>query len=1199
MVKAKKCPECGTELAVESTGPCPKCALAVGLESVAAMAEDRTVDVFPAEERSVDVLETPGPGESSRYFGDYELIEEIARGGMGVVYKARQASLNRTVAVKMILAGQLAGRDEVQRFHGEAQAAANLLHPNIVAIHEVGEHEGQHYFSMDYVDGQSLAEVLREHPLSATQAATYVKTIAEAIAYAHEKGILHRDLKPSNILVDRDAQLHITDFGLAKQLHRESEMTATGQAMGTPSYMPPEQAAGQKSEIGPGSDVYSIGAILYELLTGRPPFRAETPLDTLMQVLENEPAAPRLIHPGIPKDLETICLKCLEKETDRRYSSSSELADDLTRFLNDESIHARPVGLAERSRRLLRKQRRSVALSAIAVISTVMLGLFSLVGWYSYRQWMLGYIHVLTDRASITTELVGESGELAVPPFTVPTGDPVAVPAGDYQLRASSDGRLSQDYRINVLRGIEPKEYRLNLEDQLLWPTINVPRAFELVDIEGSADVILIDDRGIRRLRGLDGKTVVWELNLDNETRDPTLREAGPFRWLWNDLAADGKSAFQPPQIIKPALDLDGDGVRDLVLAARHQAWLLAASGKTGKVIWFAGRGADLKAASLSDPTSTVVGIPMPVGDLNHDGVPELVATFADFTSQSKQSDAPRRWIETISGSTGHALWTYELDNRWFELPAGQEVPEHHRWFVEVDDVKDERTTATTHREDIARFDQGFKREGKWRHVPHAARAGKIEGQHVIIEISGTRLITLDAATGKHRRPPFDLGFVPIQAPIVADVDGDSSTDVVLVESVRKTQWTTSPGQFRVVVWSLSNNQPVCETTLSGYWSRMAAPTTESSGWPRVVDLNGDSQQELLVPNGTTIGRVSARITPSSGSLEALDGTTGEVLWSRKLLSMDQQLNHFMTGKDINGDGYRDVFVATLVRKNYDLYVDALSGADGSKLWWSRHRLEREDVWLGQLRWWHASSDGWPQLLVPVTHGDRDWTTAALYAFSSGTGQLQQTGMGIEEADFADANGDGLSDLFAFQPTRTDDPDAGGKLNCIQAEPPESWRRIGSGWVVGQDYDQDGVDDLLCGVKRTVSAFSGCDGNKLWDRTLGGELERTPISLAWDVSGDGIPDVLCADLRRGNFLGPGNLPLELLSGSDGRVLWSSDIKIRASDGFLYIDCRQLDGRGSPELVIAVSTDWGYPWRRSIGSPSSSTRWLSLRATAAT
>jgi tRNA A-37 threonylcarbamoyl transferase component Bud32 len=295
--------------------------------------------------------EAPEPAlrPTVNYFGDYELLEEIARGGMGVVFKARQVSLNRIVAVKMILSGQLAGEAEVKRFRTEAEAAANLQHPNIVAIHEVGEHEGRHFFSMDYVEGANLANFIKDNPLSAIKAAEMLKTIAQAVHYAHQRGTLHRDLKPHNVLMDANAQPRITDFGLAKRIDQDSGLTQTGAVMGSPAYMPPEQAAGRQEQIGPPSDVYSLGAILYQLLTGKPPFAGATPLETIRQAMETEPVAPSKLNASLPSDLETICLKCLEKRPERRYHSARELAEELGRFLNQEPILAKPASAGRKT----------------------------------------------------------------------------------------------------------------------------------------------------------------------------------------------------------------------------------------------------------------------------------------------------------------------------------------------------------------------------------------------------------------------------------------------------------------------------------------------------------------------------------------------------------------------------------------------------------------------------------------------------------------------------------------------------------------------------------------------------------------------------------------------------------------------------------------------------------------------------------
>ena len=334
----------------------------------------------PRDEDAINLGRTePAQAEAGspsrvRYFGDYEIVRELARGGMGVVFQARQVSLNRPVALKMILAGQLADDDAVRRFHIEAEAAANLDHPGIVPIYEVGEYEGQHYFSMGFVEGQSLSQKIANGPLPPRLAAELMVKVSEAIEYAHHHGVIHRDLKPANILLDQAGNPRVTDFGLAKKLEGDSGLTGSGQIMGTPSYMPPEQAGGPRGEVGPLADVYALGATLYALVTGRPPFQASTAMDTVLQVMSDDPVPPRRLNVSVPLDVETICLRCLEKEPRRRYSSARALADELTRYLSGEPILARPVGTGERMVKWVR--RRPVIAGLVAsVMATSLIGL--------------------------------------------------------------------------------------------------------------------------------------------------------------------------------------------------------------------------------------------------------------------------------------------------------------------------------------------------------------------------------------------------------------------------------------------------------------------------------------------------------------------------------------------------------------------------------------------------------------------------------------------------------------------------------------------------------------------------------------------------------------------------------------------------------------------------------------------------------
>jgi serine/threonine protein kinase len=305
----------------------------------------------------------PTPLPPLRSFGDYELLEEIAQGGMGIVFKAWQKSLKRLVALKMIRAGTLASAADTQRFRHEAETVAHLDHANIVPIYEVGEHAGQWFFSMKLIEGGNVARNLDRFAGDLEWACRLLMLAARAVHHAHERGVLHRDLKPSNILLDATGQPYVTDFGLAKRMELDLDLTLPGAIVGTPGYMAPEQAFGQRGELTPATDVYGLGVILFTLLTGRPPFRGATPFETLEQVREREPERPSRINHRVDRRLEAICLKCLEKEPERRYASAAALADDLGRWLDHEPISVQPEGWTARGRRFIRRRARWITIS--------------------------------------------------------------------------------------------------------------------------------------------------------------------------------------------------------------------------------------------------------------------------------------------------------------------------------------------------------------------------------------------------------------------------------------------------------------------------------------------------------------------------------------------------------------------------------------------------------------------------------------------------------------------------------------------------------------------------------------------------------------------------------------------------------------------------------------------------------------------
>ena len=398
--------------------------------NAAELCGDRT-DLVPEVQRRIEVLKSMDavfetqqmdvagwvsrPPDASARLPDipgYELEAEIGRGGMGVVYRARQLGLNRIVALKTIVAAEHASSEQRSRFRTEAEAVARLQHPNIIQIHEIGQHNGLPFFSMEFVAGGSLAEHLARDPQPAEEAARTVEILARAVQAAHDRGVVHRDLKPGNILLTEQGLLKVTDFGLAKQVDTDSGHTQTGSVLGTPSYMAPEQAAGATSQIGPASDVYALGVILFEMLVGRPPFQAPTPYETMRQVLNQDPLPPSRLQAETPRDLETVCLKCLDKRIEHRYASATELAEDLRRFLAGEPIMAKPSSVFGRG---LKFARRRPAVAALAMVSLFAVTAILIVGTLYNTQLQVANADLRSTKDALqqeTENLLGAQAEL-------------------------------------------------------------------------------------------------------------------------------------------------------------------------------------------------------------------------------------------------------------------------------------------------------------------------------------------------------------------------------------------------------------------------------------------------------------------------------------------------------------------------------------------------------------------------------------------------------------------------------------------------------------------------------------------------------------------------------------------------------------------------------------------------------------------
>lgn len=577
------CSSCGAALPADAPkGFCPRCLYRLGFgvdpEDDRQNPEGRGQKSEARAQIPVGAASIPNRKSGiANPFGDYELLEEIGHGGTGIVYKARQRSLDRIVALKLLLFGPHAPPESVKRLRAEAVAAAALHHPSIVAIYEVGFCEGQHFIAMDYVEGQCLSALIRGTPLPERRAAGYVKTIAEAIHHAHEHGILHRDLKPANVLIDADDQPRITDFGLAKRLAGDSELTVTDQVLGSPNYMPPEQATGKRGTVSRRSDVYALGAILYHALTGRPPFVGEGLAETVQQVLNVEPLSLRVLNARVTRDLETVCLKCLEKEPGKRYATAQLLAEELGRFLEGKPLLARPIGPVGKVSRWCR--RNPVRAGLIAALVAV----FALGAGGVLWQWKRAERNA---REEARQRMRAEHNAYAA--------DVKAAQAELQKENSSQALALLRQYRPQ--RG---KEDLRTVEWRYLWQQCRSDEPLSLPHPEAVGDVALSPDGQVLATCtwGVDWKTRVWDLRLAKVIQEfPGGGTPAPKRSL--AFSPDGnRLVLRGPRGFEVRATGDWSLLREFKAAANSPCCLsangrvLVTRGEEGLQVWGLGNG--------------------------------------------------------------------------------------------------------------------------------------------------------------------------------------------------------------------------------------------------------------------------------------------------------------------------------------------------------------------------------------------------------------------------------------------------------------------------------------------------------------------------------------------------------------------------------------------------------------------------------
>ncbi|MBI3865392.1 MAG: protein kinase [Planctomycetia bacterium] len=1121
------------------------------------------------------------PATAPTQLGDFRIIREVGRGGMGVVYEAEQQSLKRKVALKVLRFGVTADPEVMQRFQREAETVAHLHHTNIVPIHAVGCEQGVHYYAMQFIEGQSLAAVAQElqqnegappatlekfHEISG-----WMLQAAEALAHAHQRGVIHRDIKPSNLILDPEGTVWLTDFGLAKRAD-EVTLTAAGILMGTPRYMSPEQAAAATQPIDHRTDIYSLGATLYELATGKPVFDSQTPQGVITQILNAEPVAPRVIQGKLPRDLETIILKCLAKEPARRYQQARDLADDLRAFLENRPIRARRANLAERLARWSRKHRRSTAVSAVTAAASVLVIVGTYLGWSAYQESLLGQLLLKTDGPSLVAEVLDDNDEPIMPGFPVPTPQPVTLRAGTYRVRLSGSGQLSETWQMDVERG-RTKEFPVKLLDRLVGPPIEIggTDAPLLTELNGQTHFLY---RAGRAWRLTNGATLApaWPRDL---TQYPEKPEDAPVpksyvSGAWHDLLqvssmSYGSETGNSPGLAQPAADVDGDGRDDLIFASRVSPSLVAVSGKEGKVLWWyralpnfpAGHDVDQDPIELKNSAENAGIIGQPIV-LNLDGEPTVIAIYVSHsthlvTRSGKDLTSGRSfYVEAVAARTGMRVWRTAID-----------LPE----------------LATTYVGDLVKL------------VSAKPEVVQLQGRSTIALTINTKCFGFDVKSGTSLWTAYDLGSRPVQAPQFTDLDGDGQTDALFL--YRKSK---DSEELALRAVALHDRQTLWERSFlrPGYLQHdeWHAPGDDVA---LAADLDGDGKTEVAVPVKDDWSKHGKHWF----GVQVLDGVTGNPRWERRVWTMPFAQSagsgggtplRMLVGPDLNGDRHRELFVASFgstlnyPQEDHYLQVEALSGQGGEILWRRRlkivphtNSLERQ----GGLQWWQADDNGWPHLVVPINGGGGQPMT---YILAAASGRLAHILPEVSAPQVADVNSDGIPDLYHVASGQ-----GSRRLTVIKGLPPVEWRRPVN-WLSAGDYDGDGTPDFREWTtgefsESHLAARSGASGRMLWQTRVQPDSNSSTrrCTLDIDVDGDRTPDiVLLEQITTQRGVGTA---ISAISGRDGHHLWTAPEfglqsgSTSSSGGgphreysYPMLDHRDLDGDGRPEILIAAHID---------------------------
>ncbi|WP_167546601.1 serine/threonine protein kinase [Stieleria maiorica] len=915
----------------------------------------------------------PGLPES---IGDYEILSELGRGGMGVVYEAREKSLDRIVALKVMRFG-IVDPSALDRFRREAETAGALHHTNIVPVYATGREGDTSWYAMQRIEGESLAaRILRTRRASSQPQLEAILDVgiqaADALSHAHERDVVHRDVKPANLILDHEDRVWLTDFGLARRLV-DAGATITGAILGTPRYMSPEQADLRAPDVDHRSDIYSLAATLYEMATGRPPFEGEDPLELITKIRHDDPPGLRTLRSDLPRDLEVVLQKAMEKDARRRYQSAAEFADDLRAVRDDHPIHARPLSILEKAARWGRKHQTRVRVAAAAMTVTAMLIAALLYGFDQWRQSHLGAFRVRAGGGPYQATIVpvGRSAlSDSTMEVTLPMQNYRQHTAGDYQMMVAPTGRWSRTLRLPITRGA-PSDYRIT----------NRPARSKEISIGDAAVVTVSDESTPAILWRSDGvlKRVAWQSDhqweIDVRSIDTTLTSvdgsnAGQTATIAVNFADTQPSAnFDPGHhhlddhplltqgvaALRTPIDLNGDRRTDTLVAAGDQQALLAVDHQ-GNVLW--SRSYDFanlpSKSNLPDTFNRRATLPFPgvfalqdLGDLDDDAISDLFVMFVHY-QMGIQTDV---CLAVLSGKTGDVIGRH---HQVFNPPAGG--------FWPVDAIfhpskHQYRSFSGLSFKDTSVFRSGHRQYGDFfvRHqrygtpiripVPSPPRVRVHEDSLQVVLMNGEQCQIIDWDQGFVPSVAIKLPFMPAHAPRIANADGE--TRLIFHDHNDSRSKTARFRGTAITAYDMNGRQRWSRQMEHVQWQNSI--DRNHADWPYVTDINGDGADEIVVPRSRYRDGVDLGV-------QLLDAATGTPVWTdptpySALQSADDCVSRITVADDINEDGWNDIATAVIAgsgaeqasgidnRQTAFIYVDWISGKTGKVLAWARHRI--------------------------------------------------------------------------------------------------------------------------------------------------------------------------------------------------------------------------------------------------------------------